>query len=82
MKPFVDPRGREYPDKPGVYIMKDAAGATIYIGKARSLRNRVRSYFAGEKDIKTRFLLAAMADIEVIITNTEYDALILENNLI
>jgi len=82
LKPFVDPRGREYPDKPGVYIMKDAAGETIYIGKARSLRNRVRSYFAGEKDIKTRFLLAAMADIEVIITNTEYDALILENNLI
>ena len=82
MKPFLDPRGREYPDRPGVYIMKDSSGETIYIGKARSLRNRVRSYFAGEKDIKTRFLLAAMADIEVIITNTEYEALILENNLI
>ncbi|HUI72172.1 MAG TPA: GIY-YIG nuclease family protein, partial [Spirochaetia bacterium] len=62
--------------------MKDSAGETIYVGKARSLRNRVRSYFAGEKDIKTRFLLAAMADIEVIITNTEYEALLLENNLI
>ncbi len=81
LKPF-DPRERDFPDKPGVYIMKDAGGETIYVGKARSLRNRVRSYFAGEKDIKTRFLLAAMADIEVIITNTEYEALLLENNLI
>jgi len=81
LKPF-NPRERDYPDRPGVYIMKDSAGETIYVGKARSLRNRVRSYFAGEKDIKTRFLLAAMADIEVIITNTEYEALLLENNLI
>ncbi len=79
---FSDPRNRDYPDRPGVYIMKDGAGETIYVGKARSLRHRVRSYFAGEKDIKTRFLLAAMADIEVIITNTEYEALLLENNLI
>ena len=81
MKPF-DPRERDFPDKPGVYIMKDADGETIYVGKARSLKNRVRSYFAGEKDIKTKYLLAAMADIEVIITNTEYEALLLENNLI
>jgi excinuclease ABC subunit C len=62
--------------------MKDAEGRTIYVGKARSLRNRIRSYFNGDKDIKTRFLLAAMTDIEVIITSTEYEALILENNLI
>jgi excinuclease ABC subunit C len=62
--------------------MSDAEGRTIYVGKARSLRARIRSYFNGEKDVKTRFLLAAMADIEVIITATEYDALILENNLI
>jgi excinuclease ABC subunit C len=82
LKAFHDPRDREYPDRPGVYLMKDAKGKIIYVGKARSLRNRVRSYFAGEKDIKTRFLLAAMSDIEVIITNTEYEALILENNLI
>ncbi len=77
-----DPRDRAYPDLPGVYIMKNAEGRTIYVGKARSLRNRIRSYFAGEKDIKTRFLLARMTDIEVIITNTEYEALLLENNLI
>jgi excinuclease ABC subunit C len=82
LKAFHDPRDREYPDRPGVYIMKNADGTPIYVGKARSLKNRIRSYFAGEKDIKTRFLLAHMTDIEVIITNTEYEALILENNLI
>ncbi len=82
MKPFDDPRDRQYPDQPGVYLMKGADGRIIYIGKARSLRNRIRSYFAGEKDIKTRFLVAHIADIEVIITHTEYEALILENNLI
>ena len=82
MKAFDDPRDRQYPDQPGVYLMKDAQGRIIYVGKARSLRNRIRSYFAGEKDIKTRFLLAHMTDIEVIITHTEYEALILENNLI
>ena len=82
MKPFDDPRNRQYPDQPGVYLMKDTEGRIIYVGKARSLRNRVRSYFNGEKDIKTRFLVAHIADIEVIITRTEYEALILENNLI
>jgi excinuclease ABC subunit C len=82
LKPFDDPRDRQYPDQPGVYLMKDAEGRIIYIGKARSLRNRIKSYFAGEKDIKTRFLVAHIADIEVIITHTEYEALILENNLI
>ena len=82
MKPFDDARNRQYPDQPGVYLMKDTEGRIIYVGKARSLRNRVRSYFNGEKDIKTRFLVAHIADIEVIITRTEYEALILENNLI
>jgi excinuclease ABC subunit C len=82
LKAFDDPRDRAYPDTPGVYLMKNADAAIIYVGKARSLRNRIRSYFAGEKDIKTRFLLANVADIEVIITHTEYEALILENNLI
>jgi excinuclease ABC subunit C len=82
LKAFEDVRDRAFPDSPGVYLMKNAEGAIIYIGKARSLRNRIRSYFAGEKDVKTRFLLANMADIEVIITHTEYEALILENNLI
>ncbi len=62
--------------------MKDSGRSPIYVGKAKNLNHRVRSYFAGDKDIKTRFLLANMADIEIIITNTEYEALLLENNLI
>ena len=82
MTTFDDPRDRQYPDQPGVYLMKDGSGTIIYVGKARSLRHRIRSYFNGEKDIKTRFLVAHIADIEVIITRTEYEALILENNLI
>lgn len=82
MKGSATPQNRDFPGKPGVYIMKDSGGTPIYVGKAKNLKHRVRSYFAGEKDIKTRFLLSNMADIEIIITNTEYEALILENNLI
>jgi len=71
------------PPKPGVYLMKNVKDEIIYIGKARNLKKRVRSYFnAGEKDIKTRFLVKKIADIEYIITNTEYEALLLENTLI
>ncbi|RPJ09520.1 MAG: excinuclease ABC subunit UvrC [Spirochaetaceae bacterium] len=73
---------REIEDAPGVYIMKDDGGKIIYIGKARSLRKRVSSYWTGEKDIKTRQLLSHVADIEVIITRNEHEALITENNLI
>jgi excinuclease ABC subunit C len=77
-----DLASRDYPDCPGVYIWKDAGGHPIYVGKARSLRARLRSYFSGGKDIKTRFLLDRAADIELIVTATEYEALLLENNLI
>jgi len=73
---------RDYPDKPGVYLMKDEGGTVLYVGKAKSLRNRLRSYFTGQKDIKTRFLLSNVADIQTIITGTEYEALLLENSLI
>jgi excinuclease ABC subunit C len=73
---------RDYPDKPGVYLMKDGGGAVLYVGKAKSLRNRIRSYFSGQKDIKTKFLLSHVADIQTIITSTEYEALLLENSLI
>jgi excinuclease ABC subunit C len=77
-----DLASRDYPDRPGVYIWKDTEGTPIYVGKARSLANRLRTYFAGGKDIKTRFLLERAADIELIVTATEYEALLLENNLI
>lgn len=70
--------------QPGVYLMKDANGTVIYVGKAIALRNRVRSYFQSQrhKDPKTRELVAHIADFEVIRTDTATEALILENELI
>ncbi|MCL2441661.1 MAG: excinuclease ABC subunit UvrC [Treponema sp.] len=70
------------PNNPGVYIMKDEDGQIIYVGKAKSLKNRVKSYFAGEKDIKTATLMKRVRSIETIIVPSEYDALLLENTLI
>ncbi len=69
---------------PGVYLMKDADGVIIYVGKAQSLRNRVRSYFQSRRgmDPKTRHLVSHIADFEVIRTDTDSEALILENELI
>lgn len=69
------------PQSPGVYLMKNG-GKIIYIGKAKNLYKRVSSYFTGNKDIKTTHLVSRIEDIEYIITETEYEALILENNLI
>jgi excinuclease ABC subunit C len=62
--------------------MKDKLGEIIYVGKAKILRNRVSSYFTGKKDTKTTFLVRQIASIEHIVTHTEYEALLLENNLI
>ncbi|MCK5249577.1 MAG: GIY-YIG nuclease family protein, partial [Spirochaetaceae bacterium] len=73
---------RQFSGTPGVYIMRDARGKVIYVGKAKNLKSRASSYFTGEKDIKTRFLVEKAADIEAILTATEYEALVLENNLI
>jgi len=73
---------REFPRNPGVYLMKDDKKKIIYIGKAVKLRDRVRSYFSGEKDIKTRTLVKKIHHIDYIVTGSEYEALILENNLI
>ena len=69
---------------PGVYLMKDARGKVIYVGKAVALRNRVRSYFQSTRgmDPKTRELVSHIADFEVIRTDNEVEALILENELI
>jgi excinuclease ABC subunit C len=73
-----------FPAKPGVYIFKDRRGKSVYIGKAQSLRHRVRSYFqaSAEAPIKQETMLGEAADIEFIITESELEALILENNLI
>ncbi|MDR3342015.1 MAG: excinuclease ABC subunit UvrC [Treponema sp.] len=73
---------REAPQEPGVYIWRDDASRIIYVGKARVLRNRLTSYFAGTKDAKTGALLKHATSIETIIVATEYDALLLENTLI
>ncbi len=73
---------KDAPLAPGVYIMRDEGGTIIYVGKARVLRNRLSSYFTGHKDVKTRTLVSRARSIEFIITNNEYEALLLENTLI
>ena len=72
------------PDAPGVYLMKDARGKIIYVGKARVLKNRVRQYFQSGKNhgAKVKAMVAKIADFETIVTATEVEALILECNLI
>ena len=72
------------PARPGVYLMKDAQGRVIYVGKAVNLRSRVRSYFqrAGQQALKTRRLIAEVSDLDWIVTDNELEALILENVLI
>ncbi|MBO8168445.1 MAG: excinuclease ABC subunit UvrC [Thermoanaerobacteraceae bacterium] len=75
---------KHLPDKPGVYLMKDENGQIIYVGKARSLKSRVRSYFRGRKHqpVKVQAMVEKIADFEYIVTDTEVEALILECNLI
>jgi excinuclease ABC subunit C len=72
------------PTSPGVYIHKDEAGRVIYVGKAKNLRNRVRSYFQSGRghDRKTRELVRRIRDLEFIVTDNEVEALVLESNLI
>ena len=72
------------PDSPGVYLMKDARGKIIYVGKARVLKNRVRQYFQANKNhgAKVKAMVAKIVDFETIITASEVEALILECNLI
>ncbi len=72
------------PDRPGVYLWKDAGGGVLYVGKAKSLRQRVRSYFTSDYDHspKHRLLLKHIADVDTIVVPSEPGALLLENNLI
>jgi len=67
---------------PGVYVMKDKQGRVIYVGKAARLKNRVTSYFHGAHDAKTGALVEKIADFDVIIVDSEFAALVLENSLI
>ena len=71
-----------FPDNPGVYLIKDRNGSIIYVGKALSLRKRVRSYFTPTQDPKIRALTSSACDIEYIATDSQAEALILECNLI
>jgi excinuclease ABC subunit C len=75
---------KKFPTAPGVYLMKGAQGEVLYVGKAKQLRNRLRGYFSATGDGRThiRFLMNRVSDIETIITDTEKEALILENTLI
>lgn len=66
----------------GVYMWRNPEGTVIYVGKAKNLKNRLSSYFSGKKDIKTRLLISHAKSIEYITTTNEYEALLLENNLI
>ncbi len=80
----VQARLDSLPLNPGVYIYRDGRGQVIYVGKAKNLRARVRSYFqnAAQHTVKTRRLVADIVDLEWIIVPTEVDALVLENTLI
>src|SRR5512132_542528 len=75
---------RTLPTRPGVYLYKNADGEVIYVGKAKSLRARVRSYFVvgASEDAKTGSLLREAVDVEYIVVDNEHEALALENNLI
>ena len=66
----------------GVYLWRNPENTVIYVGKAKNLKNRLSSYFSGRKDVKTRLLISHAANIEYITTTNEYEALLLENNLI
>ena len=85
MKLNIEDRLSQLPAKPGVYIMKNARDKIIYIGKAKILKTRVRSYFDGREKVGHRaaiLMLPHIRDIEWIITETEAEALILEATLI
>ncbi len=82
--PLIEHRLQSAPEKPGVYLMKDAEDNVLYVGKAVVLRNRLRSYFGSPsgQGPKIRRLVPRIADFEFIVTDTEAEALILENTLI
>jgi excinuclease ABC subunit C len=73
---------RHFPVDAGVYLMKDASDSIIYVGKAKNLRNRVRSYFTRDRDVKTAALMKKVRTIDYVVCRNEYEALLLENNLI
>ncbi len=77
-------RVKDLPERPGVYLHKNAAGEVIYVGKARNLRSRVSSYLVGKgaRDAKTTTLVGEIESIDFVATNNELEAILLENNLV
>jgi excinuclease ABC subunit C len=84
MNPTVEAKLKNIPPGPGVYLYRDEGGQTIYVGKAKSLRNRVRTYFQESRNLDEMKdqMMDAIEDVEFIMTDTEGEALALENNLI
>lgn len=82
MNELIEQKCAILPDQPGCYLMKDRQGTIIYVGKAKILKNRVRSYFTGSHDGKTQRLVQDIVDFEYIVTSSELEALILELHLI
>ena len=81
--PFLKRKLADLPQRPGCYLYRDEGGNLLYVGKAKVLRNRVKSYFQNKSlDAKTRRLVARIWDLELIVCETELEALVLENNLI
>ena len=82
MNQVIAEKLKQLPDLPGCYLMKDAAGTVIYVGKAVNLKRRVSSYFRGSHDAKTELLVADIVDFETVVVDSEDEALILEANLV
>src|ERR1700724_2556885 len=75
-------RIRELPDRPGIYVFKDAAGKALYVGKASSLRKRTASYLSREHEPRLAAMISEAADLEFVVTDSPAEALLLENNWI
>ena len=82
MNPEVEARIRALPDQPGIYVFRDAAGKTLYVGKAKSLKKRVVHYLGDLADYRLQTMVAEAADLEFVVTDTNAEALLLENNWI
>ena len=83
--PYADllvQRIRDLPDRPGIYIFKDAEGKVLYVGKAKSLRKRASSYLVRDHEPRLAAMVAEAADLEFVATDSESEALLLENNWI
>ncbi|MEE8441445.1 MAG: excinuclease ABC subunit UvrC [Spirochaetia bacterium] len=80
--PYLRETAKHFPTDPGVYLMRNADNEILYIGKAKNLRNRVRSYFIKDRDTKTSVLMSKVTSVENLVCRNEYEALLLENNLI